>query len=107
MNCADVLTEQVPVAAGLARKANSAGETAKSPELPEDCIAVSSPVTGSIWQISVAAGKRVQVGEELIVVEAMKMEIPITATSAGKIKAILVKLDDVLAEGQVVAILDA
>jgi len=37
----------------------------------------------------------------------MKMEIPVTATTAGKIKAILVKLDDVIAEGQVVAIIDA
>jgi urea carboxylase len=61
------------------------GETAKSPELPEDCIAVSSPVTGSVWQISVAAGKRVQVGEELIVVEAMKMEIPIAADETAEV----------------------
>jgi biotin carboxyl carrier protein len=37
----------------------------------------------------------------------MKMEIPVTSTIAGKIKAILVKLDDVIAEGQVVAIVEA
>jgi biotin carboxyl carrier protein len=40
-------------------------------------------------------------------VEAMKMEIPVTATTAGRIKAILVQLDDVIAEGQVVAIIEA
>jgi biotin carboxyl carrier protein len=37
----------------------------------------------------------------------MKMEIPVTSTAAGRIKAILVKLDDVIAEGQVVAIIEA
>jgi biotin carboxyl carrier protein len=36
----------------------------------------------------------------------MKMEIPVTSTITGKIKAILVKLDDVIAEGQVVAIVE-
>jgi biotin carboxyl carrier protein len=35
------------------------------------------------------------------------MEIPVTSTAAGTIKAILVKLDDIIAEGQVVAIIEA
>ena len=37
----------------------------------------------------------------------MKMEIPVTSTTAGKLKSILVNLDDVIAEGQVVAIVEA
>ena len=45
--------------------------------------------------------------DEIAFVEAMKMEIPVTSTTAGRIKAILVKLDDVIAEGQVVAIIEA
>jgi len=36
----------------------------------------------------------------------MKMEIPVTAPAAGKLKSLLVKLDDVVAEGQVVAIIE-
>jgi biotin carboxyl carrier protein len=36
----------------------------------------------------------------------MKMEIPVTSPAAGKIAAILVKIDDVIAEGQTVAILE-
>ncbi len=36
----------------------------------------------------------------------MKMEIPVTSTAAGKIKSILVKIDDVIAEGQAVAIVE-
>jgi biotin carboxyl carrier protein len=37
----------------------------------------------------------------------MKMEIPVTSTDGRKIKAVLVNLDDVIAEGQVVAIIEA
>jgi urea carboxylase len=54
-------------------------------ELPAGCIAVSSPITGNVWQIAVGAGARVQAGDELIVVEAMKMEIPIAADEPGEI----------------------
>jgi biotin carboxyl carrier protein len=36
----------------------------------------------------------------------MKMEIPVASTTAGKLKSILVKLDDVVAEGQAVAIVE-
>jgi urea carboxylase len=57
----------------------------ESLDVPEGCVAVSSPVTGSVWQISVDSGKRVNAGDALIVVEAMKMEIPIAADEAGEI----------------------
>jgi urea carboxylase len=54
-------------------------------DLPEGCIAVSSPVAGSVWQVGVSPGKRVNPGDELVVVEAMKMEIPITAEEPGHV----------------------
>jgi urea carboxylase len=53
--------------------------------LPEGCIAVSSPVAGSVWNMSVEPGARVRAGDELVVVEAMKMEIPISADETGEI----------------------
>ena len=53
--------------------------------LPEGCVAVSSPVAGSVWNISVEPGARVRAGDELVVVEAMKMEIPISADETGEI----------------------
>jgi urea carboxylase len=53
--------------------------------LPEGCFAVSSPVAGSVWNISVEPGARVRAGDELVVVEAMKMEIPISADETGEI----------------------
>jgi urea carboxylase len=54
-------------------------------EIPVGCIAVSSPITGNVWQIAVDVGARVKAGDELIVVEAMKMEIPIAADETGEI----------------------
>jgi len=53
--------------------------------LPEGCVAVSSPVAGSVWNMSVEPGARVRAGDELVVVEAMKMEIPICADETGEI----------------------
>jgi urea carboxylase len=53
--------------------------------LPEGCVAISSPVAGSVWTVGVEPGVRVRVGDELLVVEAMKMEIPIAAEETGEI----------------------
>ncbi len=55
------------------------------PALPEDCVAVTSPVSGSVWQIKVAAGQSVVKGETLVVMEAMKMEIAVVADAAGTV----------------------
>ncbi len=59
-----------------------------APALPEDCIAVTSPVSGSVWQIKVAAGQQVRKGDTLVVMEAMKMEIAVIAESAGTVVSI-------------------
>ena len=66
-----------------------------------------SELNAIVWKIETAAGTTINAGDTLIVLEAMKMEIPVTSTTAGRIKTILVKLDDVIAEGQVVAIIEA
>lgn len=53
--------------------------------VPAGCEAITSPVTGSVWKQSLTVGQRVAAGEELLVMEAMKMEIPIVADQAGEI----------------------
>ena len=53
--------------------------------IPPGCIGVSAPVTGSIWQLGVSPGQRVAAGQELLVIEAMKMEIPLTAANDGTV----------------------
>ncbi|KWV55835.1 acetyl-CoA carboxylase biotin carboxyl carrier protein subunit [Bradyrhizobium macuxiense] len=69
-------------------------------------IKVVTEVAGRVCALPVEAGSSVGDGDEIAFVEAMKMEIPVTSTAAGKIKSILVKVDDVLAEGQAVAIVE-
>jgi urea carboxylase len=74
-------------------------------ELPADCIAVSSPITGNVWQIAVGAGARVQAGDELIVVEAMKMEIPIAADVPGEIVAVRCERGRTILAGETLLVL--
>jgi urea carboxylase len=52
-------------------------------ELPADCVAVASPVSGSVWRIPSAQGQSVKAGDTLVLVESMKMEVPVTAPSDG------------------------
>jgi urea carboxylase len=56
-----------------------------SPEPPAGSVAISSPVTGSVWQLNTAAGERVASGDTLLVIEAMKMEVAVNAEQTGTI----------------------
>jgi len=69
-------------------------------------IEVKSEITGTVWQIKSQPGDKVEAGDILIVIESMKMEIPVITEDPGTVKEILVKQKDPVAEGQVVAILD-
>jgi urea carboxylase len=61
---------------------------ARPPELPSDCVAVTSPVSGSVWQVKVEPGQAVEQGETLVIMESMKMEIAVVAESAGTVVSI-------------------
>jgi biotin carboxyl carrier protein len=69
-------------------------------------IRVVTEVAGRICALPVAAGTEVGNGDDIAFVEAMKMEIPVASPAAGKLKSILVAVDDVVAEGQAVAIIE-
>jgi acetyl-CoA carboxylase biotin carboxyl carrier protein len=69
-------------------------------------IEVKSEITGTVWQVKASAGDKVESGDVLVVIESMKMEIPVITEDAGVVKEILVKEKDPVAEGQVVAILE-
>ena len=69
-------------------------------------IEIKSEITGTVWQVKCKPGDRVDSGDTLIVIESMKMEIPVITEDPGTVKEILVKQKDPVAEGQVVAILD-
>jgi biotin carboxyl carrier protein len=72
--------------------------------MPE--IKVVTEVAGRVCALPVQAGANVGDGDDVAFIEAMKMEIPVASPAAGKLIAILVKLDDVVAEGQALAILE-
>jgi acetyl-CoA carboxylase biotin carboxyl carrier protein len=69
-------------------------------------IEVKSEITGTVWQLKSKPGDRVESGDTLLVIESMKMEIPVITEDAGTVKEILVKEKDAVAEGQVVAVLE-
>ncbi len=56
--------------------------------VPEGCRAVTSPVTASVWNIAVAPGQRVEAGDRLLVLEAMKMEIAVAAPFPGTVETL-------------------
>lgn len=62
---------------------------------------VTSPMAGLVMKIRVAVGQQVTKDQEVIVMEAMKMESPVFAPCAGTVSAILVKEGDAVAESQV------
>ena len=55
-------------------------------DLPPDCMAVNSPMPGSIWKIQVEPGQEVKPGDCLVIVESMKMEINVNAEEAGVVQ---------------------
>jgi urea carboxylase len=68
--------------------------------VPEGCRAVSSPVTASVWSIGVEPGQRVDAGQRLIVLEAMKMEIAVTAPVSGVVEKVYCAIGALIAAGQ-------
>ena len=64
-----------------------------------------SEVTGSVWQIKKQPGEAVAEGDIGMIMESMKMELPVVAEDAGTLEDILVKEGEPVAEGQTVAII--
>jgi acetyl-CoA carboxylase biotin carboxyl carrier protein len=69
-------------------------------------IEVKSEITGTVWQVTANPGDKVDAGDVLVVIESMKMEIPVITEDGGLVKEILVKEKDPVSEGQVVAVLE-
>jgi biotin carboxyl carrier protein len=70
-------------------------------------IKITTEVAGRICALPLSEGSTINNGDEIAFVEAMKMEIPVPSTASGTLKSLLVKIDDVVAEDQVVAIVEA
>lgn len=69
-------------------------------------IEVLASVTGSVWKIEKNVGESVSAGEEILILESMKMEIGIEAPADGTVSAINVAEQDAVDEGQVLALVE-
>lgn len=68
-------------------------------------IKVKTEVTGSVWKIVAQVGQTLAPGETIMLLESMKMEIPVLAEDGGTLAEINVAEGEPVSEGQVVAIL--
>jgi urea carboxylase len=95
------------VAADLNGGARSAARGAASGEraLPAGCIAVSSPVTGSVWQLKTRIDAHVVAGEPLLILEAMKMEITVPAEQSGTILEVRCERGQAVMAGETLVVL--
>ena len=67
---------------------------------------VITEVTGNVWKIGTSVGDHLDAEDVILVLESMKMEIPIETPSAGEIIEILVQEEDSVVEDQVIAIIE-
>jgi len=67
---------------------------------------VRAEITANVWQVRVAVGQQVEVGDELVILESMKMEIPVVAPIAGTVTEIAVAEATQIQEGDLVAVID-
>ena len=67
---------------------------------------VRAEITANVWQVRTEVGASVAEGDELVILESMKMEIPVTAPVAGTVSAVHVAPDTQVQEGDLVATID-
>ena len=73
---------------------------------PEHSLVVDSPVSGSVWQTEVEVGQDVKAGDCLMVLESMKMEIPVYASAEGKITHVLLSSGQRVSAGQALVVIE-
>ena len=67
---------------------------------------VEAQITGNVWKIEKQVGDPVQEGEAILILESMKMEIPLESPVAGRVSELLARSEDMVDEGQIVVVLD-
>lgn len=70
-------------------------------------VEVKTEITGNVWKIVTQVGDRVAEDDPILILESMKMEIPVTAPEDGKLTEILVSENETVTEGTVVARMEA
>ncbi len=75
-------------------------------EIADGQIGMFSEAPGNVWKVLVEGGKHIEIGDALVIVESMKMEIPVTATARGIVRSIAVRPGQTLRAGDLVCVLE-
>jgi len=67
---------------------------------------IEAHITGAVWKIEVAVGDEVSDGDTVVILESMKMEIPVEAEDDGKVKEIRCEEGQAVSEGDVLVVLE-
>ncbi len=67
---------------------------------------IAAHITGTVWKVEKKVGDRVSEGDEVIILESMKMEIPLESPIDGTITKILVQKGKAVSEGDVLAVVE-
>jgi acetyl-CoA carboxylase biotin carboxyl carrier protein len=67
---------------------------------------VEAHITGTVWKIEVKVGDDVDEGDTVVILESMKMEMPVEAEDAGKVKEIRCEEGQSVSEGDVLVVLE-
>ncbi|HWO08026.1 MAG TPA: acetyl-CoA carboxylase biotin carboxyl carrier protein subunit [Polyangiaceae bacterium] len=67
---------------------------------------VAAHITGTVWEIRVNVGDEVQEEQVLVVLESMKMEMPVESPASGKVAKVLVEKGQAVEEGEVLVTLE-
>ncbi|NUT74714.1 urea carboxylase [Pseudomonas sp. C1C7] len=81
-------------------------QTTEDAPLASGEMSVDSHIAGNLWQVQVQAGSRVEAGDVLVILESMKMEIPVLAPMAGVVREIRVQPGSAVRAGQRVVVLE-
>jgi acetyl-CoA carboxylase biotin carboxyl carrier protein len=67
---------------------------------------IDAHITGTVWTVDVAVGDRVEVGQEVVVLESMKMEMPVESEVSGTVVEVLCESGQSVEEGAPLVIVD-
>jgi acetyl-CoA carboxylase biotin carboxyl carrier protein len=67
---------------------------------------VRAEMVANVWKVVIAEGENVDDGDTLVILESMKMEIPVLAESPGTVKKLAVAEGDVVQEGDLIAVIE-
>jgi urea carboxylase len=87
-------------------QAGAADDAGQEQTLPANCVGIESQVAGSVWKVLVKPGDTITVGQPVMVLESMKMEIEVQASEAGRVQKILKAEGNPVAGGSLLMIVE-